>query len=326
MEDVRLDSILSKVRGLVTKAEHPDTPEAEARLCREKADAMMLKYAIKQATLRDSTPAASRAKPGHIEVIVCEAGSPYETSFGSLIATVCEHTRTKAMLRGAGSDEKTRFYWRNVTGKPLMMTAQVYGFESDLRYFEILYTTLLLHMSNGIDPKFDVTAGDNANAYSLHNAGFNWGQIARMAWLVGHEFGWDGKDCASRGIAYPGQHWKKCYNKEIRLRGEEAVHLPAKFTDSAREVYRLNFARSYVATLEKRLWLAREGRTTGAELILKSAMDEVTKMCADEHPNAKPMERKDVPYNEVAWQAGNSHAKSADIGGQSVGRRVAGEL
>jgi hypothetical protein len=326
VEDVRLDNILSKVRGLVAKAEHPDTPENEARLCRERADAMMLKYAIDQATLRESQPVAERARPAKISVDVCPAGSDYERMFIDLVCVVCEHTRTQPVFNCAGIAKHKVAEYNRHSAKTIQVTAQVYGFESDLKYFEILYTTLLLHMSNGIDPSFDTTASDRANAYALHNAGFNWGEIAKMALKFGHPHGWDGHKVLA-GETYPGKYWKQQYNMEIRARGESAVSLPAKFTEQARAIWRLNFAQSYNATIRRRLWMARSSREIGAELVLRSSMEEVARLLADEHPHAVQMgPDKEVPFNETAWAAGNRHAKTADLGGQSVASRVAGQL
>lgn len=324
MEDTRLDSILSKVRGLVALAENPSTPPAEAEAARERADAMMLKYAIDQATLRESQPAEVRATPAKITVDVCEAGSPYEQMFVILVTTVCEHTRTQCVFRGAQMDADVVKIWKEAYNTPLQVTAQVYGFESDLKYFEILYTTLLLHMSNGIDPKFSKSVTDGENAYTLHNAGLNWLEIAALALKTGHEFGWDGDKASYQRC---GSYWKRTYRKELRSRGEEFVHLAARRTDETRKIWRLNFANSYVATIARRLWMARSGRSAGSALVLKSSMDDITTMLTTDHPNTSTMKPgEEVPLNPTAWRAGDRHAKSADIGGQSVSARVAGQL
>lgn len=319
-----LDNILSKVRGLIAKAEHPDTLPQEAEACRSKADAMMLKYAIDQATLRDSQPAAEQIRPAKIKVSVCEAGSAYEEQFCTLVSVVCEHTRTKAVFHAAQADADLVRKWRDWYGKSLQVEASVYGFESDLKFFEILYTTLLLHMSNGIDPRPDASLSDEKNTYNLHLAGYNWLDIARMYYRLGHEYGWDGnKDTYMRF----GSYWKRCYKREIRNRGEEFVHHPARFTAEARLEWRMNFAQSYVATVNNRLVRVRLGRDSGGSLVLMSAMDAINDMIAADFPDAKTMESaKRIKFNERAWQAGNRHAHTADLGGQSVAGKAAGAI
>ena len=73
--------------------------------------------------------------------------------------------------------------------------------------------------------------------------------------------------------------------------------------------------------------MSRENREAGAALVLKSSMDEINKMIADEHPGATTMKPgADVPFNETAWKAGNRHAKSADLGGSSVAGKAASAL
>lgn len=310
-----LDNILSKVRGLVAKAEHPDTPDTEARACREKADAMMLQYAIDQAMLRQSQPAAQRMKPGKIKVDVVPAGSPFEQMFLDLVAVVCDHTRCQPLFYGAGMDAAKLEAYGQYFKDPVIVTATVYGFEGDLKYFEILYTTLLLHMSNGIDPQVDGSLSDQENAYNLHMAGLNWLEIASLYYRRGHEHGWNGDK--SDYMRYGG-YWKRAYRREATKRDESIVTHPAKFTDAARLNWRQNFAKSYVITLAKRLWMARNERSTGSELVLSADMDAIRKMLEDEHPNVETLDRRDaVKYNSRAWSAGSSHANSADLDGSS---------
>jgi hypothetical protein len=315
MSDTKLDNILSKVRGLVAKAEHPDTPAAEADLCRERADQLMLKYAIDQATLRDSQPAATRMTPSKMEVEVCEAGSAYENMFIMLLSIVCEHTRTKPVFYGSHMEAGLLASLKSIGREP-KVRARVYGFEGDLRYFEILYTTLLLHMSNGIDPKPDHSLSDQVNSYNLHMAGLNWLEIASLYYRRGHEYGWNGDK--SDYMRY-GSYWKRAYRREAKLRDETAVKLPANFTAQKRIEWRKNFAQSYISTLQFRLWQARENRPTGGELILSSAMADIEAMINDEHKNLTEMSSltEDVKFNEQAWNAGDRHAQSADLSAHS---------
>jgi hypothetical protein len=327
---MELSNVLSKVRGLVNRAEHPDTSPDEAAACRAKADEMMLKYAIKEAQLRESQPQADRQKPGKIMIELCDAGIPYEQFFTLLVSVICEHTRTIPLFMGAQMDRSALAAWRRYYGD-LKVQAEVYGFESDLKYFEILYTTLLLHMSNGIDPKPDSSLTDDENVYNLHNSGFNWGEIAQMYFHRGRTpktGGWDGVKVPA-GEYYPGKYWKKCYERHLRHNKESnLVVLPAKFTEAARLNWRQNFAQSYVTTIRKRLWMARSGRQAGSEIILRSSMQAINDLLAAEHPNTNQMRSpKEVEYNEAAYRAGNDHAQSADLNGSTrVARHAAGEL
>lgn len=314
---MELDAVLSKVRGLINKAESleqaGDTNSMnEASACRAAADKMMLKHAIDQQTLRDSQPVAERVKPGKITIDICPVGSPYESLLVTLVGVICEHTRTSAVfLRCSLKDEGIIAYYQ-VQGR--QASADVYGFEGDLRYFELLFTILHLHLSRGIDPKINDSLSDEENAYNLHLAGLNWGEIAKMYLPRGHQWGWDGHKVLPPEV-YPGQYWKKCYARYCKRTGAKSVSLPPKFTESARFVYRMNFGRSYAATMRQRFWRARNERPQGAELVLKSSMDEIqAAIKADFGDGLANLEAaREVPYSEVAWAAGSAHAKSADL-------------
>lgn len=321
----RLDNILSKVRGLVQMAEHPGTPENEANAFRAKADALMLQYAISQAQLRDSQPADKRLMPDKTRVDMCGSDSPYVKSFITLCGVINDHTRTKAVFYNAVMDEKLMAAYYKYKNRAPTVYADVYGFEGDLKYFEIMYTTLLLHMSNGIDPKPDQSLSDDVNSFNLRMAGLNWGEISRMYYRMGHPKGWDGS--TETYMACSG-YWKRVCNREARRRGVEKIHIPGKVTDAARVNWRLNFAQSYVSKIAQRLWIVRNNRASGADLILKSSFDAIDKMIKSDHPNVEGMDMKGdhVAYNEQAWAAGNHHATTVDLGGTAMGRRVAGEL
>lgn len=311
-----LESALSKVRGLVAKAEHPDTPAEEAASCRRLADQIMYKYAIDQAMLRDSMPEDQKIKPAKINITICEAGYRFEYYFLALLAAVAEHTRCHPVVIGGAMDAATREAWARYYGKTPVVTADVYGFEGDLRFFEILYTTLLLHMSNGIDPQIDPAESDDVNAYNLHSAGLNWLEIARLYYRRGHEMGWNGD--RSDYMRY-GSYWKRACRREARKRGEAPVSLPANFTEKARHEWRVNFSRSYVSTVATRLWQARQSRTEDGALILKSSTDAIREMLNADHPNLSDYGGKadDVGFNSQAWIAGSRHGQSADLAGSA---------
>jgi len=307
---MNLDSILSKVRGLVNKAEHPETPPAEAQACREAADRLMLKYAIDQATLRQSMPEAQRMKPSIMDIDIVEVGSPYEIYFTNLVMIICEHTRTQAVFFGLNYPSDLLEYYDKYSNRP-QIRAKIYGFEADLKYFEILYTTLLLHMSNGIDPKINPALSDDENSYNLRMAGYQWADIARMFYAKGHEFGWDGVANGNGYMKFTG-YWKRAANREAARRGEKHVHIPAK--KNIREIWRKNFARSYTSTLRVRLANARNSREVTGELVLRADMDAIRALLEKDNPNLKTSAAiDDTPYNDEAWKAGDRHAASADL-------------
>jgi hypothetical protein len=319
---MELDKVLSKVRGLIEKAEHPSTPEAEAKLCRDKADAMMTQYAIDQAQLRDSAPVAEQQKPGQISVDLCPCGSPYEQPVTSLVVSVAEHCRCQVIFSRAGWSRSKVEEWKRFYPGGLNVQAKVFGFESDLRYFEMLFTILFLHMSSGYDPKIDRSLSDEDNAYALHNAGLNWRAIARLYGETDHPMGWDGVIRPDGGhLGRAGAYWKSCYMRAIRSRGESEVKLK-KFSDSNDSKvigYRYNFAMSYISTVRMRLEEVRSSRATGGELVLLSSTAKIREFIDELFPDLKDItwESNTPSFNPTAWSAGNKHGLAADLNASS---------
>ncbi|MFC9736693.1 DUF2786 domain-containing protein [Streptomyces noursei] len=122
--------MLAKIRALLAKAEDPASPSAEAEAFFAKAAELMAKYGIERAMLADSDPAVDR--PGD-RVIVVEGAYANDRIY--LLGYVAEalncHGITKDKSRG-----RTEVH--------------LFGYESDLDRVELLFTSLLLQMFNGM--------------------------------------------------------------------------------------------------------------------------------------------------------------------------------
>jgi hypothetical protein len=124
------DRILERVRKLLTRAEHPATPPAEAEACSEKAAALMSRHVIDQAML-DAT--ASRATAPVVRRIVLEA--PYTMAKAVLLDRVAKAFRVCVAIgadHGAG---------RRCT---------TVGYPGDVAMTELLFTSLLLQASSAM--------------------------------------------------------------------------------------------------------------------------------------------------------------------------------
>lgn len=315
---MELDKVLSKVRGLLAKWESLGDDNPEGKACKMKADEMMTAYAIEQAQLRESAPVAEKPTPGKIRVDdLCECGSPYEIPITGLVALVAEHCRCQAVFHNIGKTEAEARAWEEAWRFKRMVAASVFGFESDLKYFEMLFTVLLHHMASGYDPKPDRSLTDEENAYALHNAGLNWRAIARLHYPW-HRMGWDGIINPADGghLGRAGAYWKSCYKRACLDKAEAQVKLP-KFSDSGRGLinYRFNFAVSYTSTVRQRLEEARQGRSKSGELVLASSMQMVTELIEEMFPDLKtvPQEAPVSGYNGAAWSAGRKHGQEADL-------------
>lgn len=314
------DRVLSKVRGLLAKAESlgPDNPEGKA--CQERADAMMEQYAIDQAQLRESAPAAGHQKPGTLKIDLIPVGSPYEDPVSKMVMVVAEYCRCKPVFHRMGLSADRVAQMKEWYGDNVMSQVTVAGFEYDLRYFEMLFTNIHLHMASGYDPKVNWSASDEDNAYALHNAGLNWRAIAR-AFGPSHPMGWDGVLRPDGGhLGRAGSYWKACYRRATLARGEGEIRI-AKFGDSnERKVieYRYNFAMSYVSTIRLRFDQIKASRVKTGEIVLARSMDRITEFMSEMFPDLETIGFKFTPgYNAEAWKAGNVHGQAADLDASS---------
>lgn len=329
-----LDKVLSMVRKLVERAEHPETEEAEARACRQRADDLMLKYRIEDAEL----PAARRSRPGKIIIDMCPLGSPFKDELMHLATVIADYTRCDYVMHGFRykMSKSMRDYYDETGRSPGSVKLTVYGFESDLKYFELLWTVLNLHLANGLDIDYDYSKSMEENCYIMHNAGYNWLNIARAYGWEKVRQGWPGvkepwrlreaHDGIPAGTIQPatmvGSRFKRAYYRHIGVLGEARLSIPA----SSRIVFQINFMRSYWIRVQQRLREAAARRAGGAELVLASSFQEVKDMLKEENKDVKPAKTKDHGYNEEGWRRGKAHADTADLDGSKVGGRNAKEV
>ncbi|MFI0718878.1 DUF2786 domain-containing protein [Streptomyces sp. NPDC021224] len=121
------ESLLSRVRALLAKAEDPAATEAEAESYTAKATELMAKYGIEQALLADAQPGTDKPADRIITV-----AAPWAREKQSFVAGIVEALRGRAVMK---------------TG-PAGYRVHMFGFESDLERAELLYTSLLLQMTN----------------------------------------------------------------------------------------------------------------------------------------------------------------------------------
>lgn len=265
---MELNDALRKVRALVALAEHPGTGEAEADLARRQADALMLKFAIDEAMADNAKPMAQRGKAGKIEFELAGNTENLAGYVSWLADKIARHCRVKV---------------RNYVRFDRVWISTAYGYEGDLRYFETLYTTLRLHMLGAVRPTYDSNLSLELNCYLLHEAGFNWLEIAEMrGWrkLAPFRAGeydmkvpYEHKD----GMVWPatkvGGEIKRAYLKEVGRRGET----PTKISAGGARTYRRSSMDGYVTRISERLRLieaARDMAEAGALVLRSDALED----------------------------------------------------
>jgi hypothetical protein len=343
VRDMSLDSALRKVRGLIAKAEDLNNPEsvsynpAEAEACSKMADVLMFKYALKDAMADQAKPAEERTKPCKIEVEIGGWDSDIIGYIARLSMDIADHCRCK--IRPYGYYDYVANAWQ----------AKVYGFQSDVKYFEFLYTTLRLHMLGVLIPKFESNLTMEENCYRLHNAGYNWLEMAAMQ-------GWkkyprQDKNTPGHLVRYYNQKtdeelpagkvggmYKRPYYRACELKGESPVKIPAGTTDN----YRKDAANGYTDQLRARLRMmreAREGQSKGTEVVLLSRFEDIEAMYREDNPElfVAPSEGsgktvkvrmgriKQRRFSEAGYSTGVAHANTAELG-TGVGNTRKGEI
>lgn len=147
------EDMLAKVRALLAKAENPAATEAEAMAYTAKATELMAKYGIEQALLADSRPTAD--VPGSR---IFTVQNPWAGERASLLYGLAGALRCRAIHISAPKGSRR---------------VHVYGFASDLERTDLLYTSLLLQMANGLA---------HANVPSYVRSPRAW----RRSWLLGY--------------------------------------------------------------------------------------------------------------------------------------------
>lgn len=295
----------------------PEEAEAirlEAKAAGKRADALMLKHAIDSATVNMALPEAERMKPGKLSIMICQYGSVLEGYLIKLTEAVAEHTRCKAIYHGAGKaiPVKNREWFREQF--PQGVRATVYGFEGDLAYFEVLFTTLLLHLVSGLEPKPDRSLSDGQNAYRLHMAGLTWADICNVYAPLGHPHGQVIKGRLPKGTRYEGIYWRnQCWKESARL-GEPRISV------RSRTNYQINFARAYVTKIWQRMMDERNARQAGTGLVLRDQWKLVMDQVASDFPDMETLKiKKEVKFNLDAYSRGTEHGARADLGTGNVG-------
>lgn len=133
--DEQLTKMLKRVRGLLAKAQHENTPEAEADTATRMAAEIMAKYSIDAAML-----AASADKTEVPCDKVIEFDEPYAKQHVWLYCAILRAFRGDAII----IQKPTRGRYINHDSYKL----RVYAFEADLLAVDILYTSLLLQAAN----------------------------------------------------------------------------------------------------------------------------------------------------------------------------------
>jgi hypothetical protein len=258
-----LDKTLHTVQSLIAKADSTDSPH-EADALRAKAEAMMLKYRIDESMLaQSSTGSASNNAPVWRTIRVCMLGNEFHKEYRTLMGYCLRHVDCRSVWRsGYVRDEDGRAWYE----------AEAVGYDTDLRYAEMLFTSFALAFAGKMEPKVNPSLTDEENAYTMRSAGMEGWRISEALW--------GRTDKAARSKA------RKLFAKAAAAKGEDASALLGQ--GNSVKVFRASYGEGFVREAYSRLWRMRmSGGDTGA-LVLKDRREAIDEAFYAKYPNLRP--------------------------------------
>lgn len=273
----KLAKMMKTIRGLLDRAMHPSTPEGEAQSCREKADALMFKYRIEEATvIRDANANGLHGNgenglvPIWRKLTIGNIGSEFAQSYRAIASAVARHCSLRAIIE---------YDYVN-----MQMVLKAVGYSSDLMYADVLMTTSLLEFGKRLEPKNDPLLTPQQNALIMRQAGMERKRIAKI--LLGDWSTENEMKSKNRLIT----RWVKA---EAARQGFDAEQILGRGNNM--EKMRESYASGFVSTLNNRLTRMRHMQgTEAAGLVLADRSDRVNRVFYEEYPNLDPANQKPV--------------------------------
>lgn len=309
-----IDKVLKKVRNLLEKADSTEFPEERDSLLAG-AEKIMLKYAIDEAELEKSRPAAERMVPESITIDIVPKGHHLLDQLTRLAMGFAAHYRCRIIFYGA-IQGKNSFFNKTM--------ANVVGFPSDLRFFELQFTNARLHIMSQIEPMADLGKSFDENVYILHDAGMSWRKIvyameyARRNGLISTNpdrvKDWpELPTLEEQEVRKSGGKCKTAYRRWCNQLGIETQKIQSPVN------YQRQFATAYVHRVGMRLSAMKkqEGLTPGTALALRQ--EDVNSKFDELHPETKPIRsRVRERYDGQARARGHQAGSELDLGGTRV--------
>lgn len=282
------DRLLAKVQKLLAKAESSPF-SAEAQTFREKADELMTIHAIESFELDAASGVNKRTRVIRRDnVEVAGSNSTIRNSQLDLFNAVTFHCRVKPVYHGL-----TR-------AKSYPLYATLIGYEEDVEYAIMLYTSLRMSLASDISPKFDPSKTLGENVKRMKEAGMKWDRIASLC-----DPTWDGVMTSK---------WVNLYRKQCKLDGSAPIKAqPANYVK--------NFAAGFVTEVSSRLQDMRRASEAAVDssqalVVFKTKADEISERTLEEFPSLRNiLVRDNSKFNGTARMRGKESGSRADLSG-----------
>jgi hypothetical protein len=267
----------SKVRALLAMAGDEALSEEARQAYQDKAYALMRDYQVaeEEAIAVDITAAVPITT-----VVDLKVGYEFGHIHGAMIREIARHTGIRVHVA-----------YINIDGDR-GLRATLVGYEGDIRYAEFLWTNAHLMFATKVNPQYDATLSEAENVYRLRSSGMKRADIADLVYGRG-----EGANASARSKV------QRIYTREVAKRGEKAIASGLGFNY---KLFREGYAEEFVATLTRRLMMARDAAdTAGGGLVLHGRKDRVDEAFYIVFPAMRPDTTPAVPYVDPAANCPN---------------------
>lgn len=335
--EVDLDKKINQAMKALDLASHPDTPPEEADAARKFAAQIMDRYDILESMLDKARP-AERVEPILKRIPVRPFGN-------KVVDSDIGYRMTELLQLLAGHCHvRLRFDWMHeeleIEGGETMKyyTAAAVGYPNDIRYLEVLYAQLRLHIISNLAARWNKNESLAENTVRLHEAGVGYDEIADLAFAAGFADYDAGEKVL---VGYRKRGYTPMYERP-RAKGVKAKLMrvyDAYCKENGRQKimtpnpdnYRRFFLSGYVSTIRRRVWTMNEqrretmrevdletGSDGGSAIALRDRVDVVNEAFYNFYPDERPQPAVKV----VAAPASKAKTRRRGGGPGSRGGRV----
>lgn len=230
--------VMTLIMKLLDRANHPETPEAEANLCSERAEKLMAQHMIDRMDLKPEEK--SKVIQDKWDLRTGDAGREFAYHIVDLMKTVLAHCGIRIHPNAPYTKRE------DGTVDYQSKTFTLVGFPEDMRFAELIWFRVFVEFVRNINPKWDASKSLEDNVYHFARAGFSWGEIHAAATKSGVDYGLPAL------LNGGGAKLRDMYRKACADRGEEY------YKTRTHDAYRATFVRSYESTIRRRLTQMRD--------------------------------------------------------------------
>lgn len=167
VERAKKADILRKVRALIDKASNEATPPGEVEACHAQADRLMTRYVLDAWMVKSGEDES--AKMPELRWIDYEwwRKSQFRDQLQWMFGEVATHCRCRTVT------EKIK---NEATDAGYGYRCPVVGLPSDLDWFDLLFTSIMIFMIERVDPQPNSGLSVNENMARMREAGLPWGE------------------------------------------------------------------------------------------------------------------------------------------------------